>query len=273
MTKAHYVKEISISGTQSRGSSSNIKKEVEKIQSWLCLYSLFKPMAGTTTGIDGDFGPSTEKAVMKFQQSEKITVNGIVDKKNFDLICEPMVKAFTTAATARTVRGAIVEIARNHLASKAFELRIHEQNNSGPWVRAYMDGHEGEPWYWCAGFVQTILDQAASQFGKNLKTLMPITYSCDVIATTGIQKNLLIRNKDIRNDPSLVKPGDIFLVQKSTNDWIHTGLVTAVHDELFETIEGNTNIDGSSNGNGVYARTRNFLKARLDVFSIEPLTL
>ena len=102
---------------------------------------------------------------------------------------------------------------------------------------------------------------------------MPLTYSCDTLALTAQSKKLFIKNNDIRNNPSLAKPGDIFLVQKSPTDWIHTGLITAVHNDIFETIEGNTNNDGSSNGNGVYARTRNFRASKLDVFSIEPLTL
>jgi hypothetical protein len=75
----------------------------------------------------------------------------------------------------------------------------------------------------------------------------------------------------VRKDPSIVKPGDIFLLQKTPNDWFHTGLITAVHESVFETIEGNTNEDGSHNGIGVYKRSRNFTTSKLDVFSIEPL--
>jgi C1A family cysteine protease len=59
--------------------------------------------------------------------------------------------------------------------------------------------------------------------------------------------------------------------EKTPSDWFHTGLVTAVRDSVFETIEGNTNEDGSHNGIGVFRRTRNFMVQKLDVFSIEPL--
>jgi hypothetical protein len=134
-----------------------------------------------------------------------------------------------------------------------------------------MDGHEGEDWFWCMGFVQTIIDQAATVQGKDFRTLMPLTYSCDVVGTTGLHKGLLKRFTEVRRDPSQVQPGDIFLVQKSPNDWIHTGIIIGVQGDLFETIEGNTNEDGSHNGNGVYKRTRNFTQSRLDVFIIEPL--
>ena len=74
----------------------------------------------------------------------------------------------------------------------------------------------------------------------------------------------------MRKTPSLVKPGDIFLLQSNNNssDWIHTGLIINVNDEVFETIEGNTNADGSENGYGVLRRSRNFMKSKLDIIRI-----
>ena len=63
-------------------------------------------------------------------------------------------------------------------------------------------------------------------------------------------------------NPSLIKPGDIFLLQKSPNDWTHTGIVIAVTGDVIETIEGNTNIAGSHNGNAVMNRIRNFKRRK-----------
>jgi hypothetical protein len=271
MIKNQFQKEITISGTQSNGAGTNNKKDVMKIQSWLNLYAHSNPASGTSTGIDGDFGPATEKAVMNFQKAIKVAQTGKVDNGLFAKLSEPMTTAFETAGKGKNLRELIVNIAANHLNQQPFELVIKGQSNSGPWVRSYMDGNEGEPWFWCMGFVQTIVDQAASQLGKDFRMLMPLTYSCDTVATTGLQKGLLRRVAEVRRDPSIIKPGDIFLVQKSPNDWFHTGLVVAVHDNIFETIEGNTNEDGSHNGNGVYKRVRNFMQSKLDVFSIEPL--
>jgi hypothetical protein len=271
MRKTQYLKELSINAAQSRGAATNKKPDIIKIQSWLNLYAVANPSAGTATGIDGDFGKATEQAVKNFQTAIKIPVTGKVDNATFAKLCEPLNKAFTTKATGKNLRELIVNVAKLHLSQKPFELTINNQANSGPWVRSYMDAFEGEQWYWCMGFVQTMIDQAASQLNKDIKTLMPLTYSCDVVATTGIQKGLLIRSTALRANPALVKPGDLFLVQKSPSDWMHTGIVTQVIGDAFETIEGNTNTDGSHNGNGVYKRMRNFKTAKLDVFSIEPL--
>jgi peptidoglycan hydrolase-like protein with peptidoglycan-binding domain len=270
MIKKQYLKEIQISGTQSRGGVNN-RQDVMKIQSWLNLYARTNPRSGTATAIDGDFGPSTEMAVKNFQKAKKLEQTGKVNTALFDLLCQPMTNAFETQPSGRTLRELIVSAANLHLNNNAFELTIKDQSNSGPWVRAYMDGNEGTDWFWCMGFVQTIIDEAASAQGKDFRTLMPLSYSCDTVGTTGIHKKLLTRYTDIRKDPSVVKPGDIFLVQKTPNDWFHTGLVTGVHDSVFETIEGNTNEDGSHNGIGVFKRTRNFMVQKLDVFSIEPL--
>jgi peptidoglycan hydrolase-like protein with peptidoglycan-binding domain len=271
MIKKFYIKEITFSGAQSKGNANNNKNDVRKIQSWLNLHARLQPSAGMSTAIDGDFGPATEMSVKKFQQLSGLRQTGVVDEGVFKALCQPMISAFESALSGASLRDFIMSAANLHLSSKAFELTIQSQANSGPWVRSYMDGNEGNEWFWCMGFVQTIVDQAASALGKDFRKLMPLTYSCDIVASTGLQKQLLRKNAQVRANPAVVEPGDIFLVQKSPNDWFHTGIVTAVHNEVFETIEGNTNEDGSHNGVGVYKRTRNFMKSKIDVFSISPL--
>lgn len=270
MQKVFYLKEFTISGAQKRGGSNN-KKDVMKIQSWLTLFDLANPGSGTTAGIDGDFGAATEQAVMKFQKIKNLPANGIVDSKVFEKLCEPLKTALEKPLSGSGLRQLIVNAAKQHLSSQPYELTINKQSNSGPWVRSYMDGNEGEPWYWCMGFVQTIVDQAATIHGKNFKSLMPLTYSCDTVGTTGVNNGNLTRYSKVRTDPSVVKPGDIFLIQKSPSDWFHTGLIISVGDGIFETIEGNTNDDGSHNGNRVCPRSRNFMNSKLDVFSVGPL--
>jgi hypothetical protein len=60
----------------------------------------------------------------------------------------------------------------------------------------------------------------------------------------------------------VVTAGCLFLVRRSdrrwANDWIHTGIVTAVGDGYFETVEGNTNTTGARDGTAVHQRTRAF---------------
>ncbi len=271
MQKKHYQKELSIPATQKKNGINNNRKEVMKIQSWLTLFSFTHPTAGTATSVDGDFGPATEQAVINFQNTKGLPVSGVVTQETFSILCEPLQKAFSQKIQGDGLRQRVVNTALHHTKFKPLELTVEGQSNKGPWVRSYMDNHEGSAWFWCMGFVQAIIDQAASQLGKNFKSLMPLTYSCDTVGTVGLQKGLLTRYNVVRNNTSTVKPGDIFLLQQTPYDWIHTGIITAVLGDIFETVEGNTNAGGSRNGVAVLKRIRNYHRSKLDVFSIEPL--
>ena len=49
---------------------------------------------------------------------------------------------------------------------------------------------------------------------------------------------------------ALVKMGYDFLLQKTATDWFHAASIVSVdkNSSIFETMEGNTNSDGSHNG-------------------------
>lgn len=271
MRKTAYKKELVIKTTQKRGGTSNRKKEVLKIQSWLSLFSVWNSNSGTGTSIDGDFGPATERAVRNFQSTVGLPVTGVVDQSVFDKLSNGLKEAFEAPLNASNLRDLVVEAGENHLKYHPLELTIQGQSNSGPWVRSYMDGNDGSSWFWCMGFVQAILDQAASKLGKDFTKLMPLSYSCDTVGNAGLKKGVLTRFQKIRKDPSIIKKGDVFLSQRSTLDWTHTGIITGSFGDVIETIEGNTNFQGSRNGIAVMKRTRNIRKSKIDVFSIEPL--
>lgn len=271
MTKTHFLKELTITATQKRNGMNNNKKDVIKIQSWLALFDLVNPNSGTLTAIDGDFGSATEKAVTNFQKAEGVTQDGVVDAAVFQLLCSPLQTAFETSPAGNGLRQRIVNVGKLHIEQFPHELIIKGESNTGPWVRSYMDGREGEKQFWCMGFVQGIVDQAASSLGKNFKDLMPASHSCDEVGEAALAKGLLTRFGKVRSDPSVVKPGDIFLLQNTTHDWTHTGIITSIGTDIFETIEGNSNSDGSRNGDRACKRVRNFRKEKLDVFSIGPL--
>lgn len=55
-----------------------------------------------------------------------------------------------------------------------------------------------------------------------------------------------------------IPPGSLFLVRRTATDWTHVGIVTAAHELHFETLEGNTNDDGSHEGYEVCARARGY---------------
>ena len=238
--------------------------DVQKVQEWLNLWRYMEPKWLHKINVDGDFGINTEKLIRDFQQFFNLTIDGEVGDQTYDILTKPMYNAFSKIE-GDNLQNLIIDYAEQHLKNMPRELY---NTNSGPWVRAYMDGHEGKPWAWCMGFVQTIFDQACSTLGKSFLDIMPKTYSCDVVGEHGKANKKLIRNAKLRTNPEYIKPGDIFLVVKTPWDWTHTGIVTAVEDEIITTVEGNTNDEGVREGFEVCRRYRNIKKSNIDIFSI-----
>lgn len=119
--------------------------------------------------------------------------------------------------------------------------------NDGPWVEAIQrttGNKRGDPW--CASFVNFVLDIAYRDLNP-----LPATASCDELLRFAKDRDLLMKTS------TGVVPGDVFLVMRNPDDAIHTGIITGVGPGgLIRTIEGNTNREGSREGNGVWARER-----------------
>lgn len=117
--------------------------------------------------------------------------------------------------------------------------------NRGERVDEYQrsDTLPGVGYAWCASFVAWCLKKASDK--------IPYCYSasCDVVLVWGRKAGI------VYNTP---EAGDIFLLlaKNSNNDAIHTGFVTSVDGAEFGTIEGNTNLNGSREGIGVFSRKR-----------------
>lgn len=221
-------------------------EKVKLIQEWLCLQ-------GFHVAIDGDFGPATDRSVLEFQKKNGLKADGVVGKGTFARLIRPMTEALKpVTASGKSLGKMVVTYAEQHL--KQAPLEIGGQNR-GPWVRLYMDGNEGPDWPWCAGFASFILRQAA----KTLDVSLPIktSVSCDVLAEQAKQKKVFLTEaKEI--DRKLVTPGSLFLVRRTTNDWVHTGIVLKADKDIFLAIEGNTNDEGSREGYEVCKRTRGY---------------
>lgn len=202
---------------------------------------------------DGDYGPATMASVKIFQKTNKLGETGIVDEATFAALLAPLTRATTFIPKSKDLLSAIVEVSKAHL--KEHPLEINGQN-SGPWVRYYMDGNQGNAWPWCAGSATAIIKQAAAAL--NVAMPCPRTYSCDVIGMDAKKRGILVsgKTKDIHK---IIKPGHLFLVIKATNDWQHVGIVTEqILEKSFATNEGNTNDEGSREGYEYCARIRGY---------------
>ncbi len=223
----------------SRGS---LGPDVKRLQEWLCLH-------GFHTAVDGDFGPATQAALKEFQASELMEADGGVadgacDAATWEALTAPLANAGTWTRDGMGVAVAIVHAAEMHLMWGSREVG---KPNGGPWVRYFCRGLEVP---WCAGFATTVLGQALGHDEW-------YTLSCDELAQKGMKRGTFLAG-DHHRTREHVRRGALFLVRRAHGDWVHTGIVTAVHAEHFETMEGNTNLDGSREGTAVHARVRAF---------------
>lgn len=219
---------------------------VRKTQEWLTLQ-------GLGVMVDGEFGPATEAALKAFQVKNSLPVDGVVNLETFTSLTAPLLRALKHLPAAATMGQMVVGYATQHLAERPREVG---GQNRGPWVRLYMEGNEGKDWAWCAGFACFILRQAA----KTLQTTLPVkpTFSCDELASRARSAGIFLSGLHLTDPVNQIAPGSIFLNRKSRTDWVHTGIVTVVHDETFETIEGNTNDAGEREGYEVCRRSRSY---------------
>ena len=237
--------EAAFAGDIARGTKG---RRARLVQEWLTLQ-------GVKVQIDDDFGGVTETAVRAFQTARGLPPNGIVDRATFDALVAPMVAAMQTITPPpnATFGQMTVLYARQHLAQHPQEVG---GPNMGPWVRLYMDGEQGAPQAWCAGFA-TYMQRLAS---ATLHQPVPVKRSvgCDDLARAAQRDPSGTRFSHGCPDIARITPGSLFLLRKTDTDWHHTGIVTGAEAEGFHTIEGNTNDQGSRDGFEVCARVRHY---------------
>jgi len=221
-------------------------KKVKLIQEWLSLH-------GFGLVIDGDFGPATDYAVKEFQKRERLKVDGIVGNNTFNKLIKPMKDALKSIPKGSGSLGKmVVAYAEQHLKQHPREVG---GQNKGPWVRLYMKGNEGTAWPWCAGFVCFILKQACDTLGISLP--FGTSFSCDTLAANAKTKGIFLKGDNIA-DKRQITPGSFFLNRRTSTDWTHTGIVVGARNDIFQTIEGNTNDEGSREGYELCGRTRGY---------------
>ena len=147
-------------------------------------------------------------------------------------------------------------------ASSLIGLREEGGNNRGLMIDLFLRGvgqMRGQPW--CAAFVHHVgyWSHFDHERGASVWPL-PATASCYVLGDFARRKRIL------KDEP---EPGDVFLLwNPRLGRFSHTGIVAHVHEDAddqgdtgwitCDTIEGNTNDDGSREGDAVLRRVRRF---------------
>jgi hypothetical protein len=203
-------------------------------------------------GVDGDFGAKTTAAVKLFQAR-------FTDANGNPLKVDGTIGAITWAALFGEEKVKTTEVAPNILLTISLDFARKEigimevplGSNSGPDVSKYQDLvgiPHGLPW--CMAFVYWNFNEAS----KKLQRKNPLVKTGGVLAHWNQATCKKILAADAAADPSLVKPGQIFIISTGAGTG-HTGLVEKVEGGMLTTIEGNTNDGGSREGIGVFRRT------------------
>jgi len=112
------VKDLILDKSYKKGSKRN---KVRLIQEWLCLN-------GLGVCVDGDFGAAMDYAVRLFQRREGLKVDGIVGKKTFSKLIQPMRNALKSiASNGKSLGQMVAAYAEQHLKANPREIGGAEQ--------------------------------------------------------------------------------------------------------------------------------------------------
>ena len=206
--------------------------------------------------VDGVFSDSVTSAVKLFQTRH-------TDVAGTPLKADGQVGPVTWAALFGSDNVPVDNTAPSPLLSKVLEVAASQINvvevppysNRGPQVDEYLKSvgldPENEHYSWCASFVYWCFEQACN----DLSLTNPLVKTAGCLDHWNRATCPKITKQAALKDPSLVKPGFIFIIDHGDGSG-HTGLVESSSGGVLTTIEGNTNEQLSSNGYGVFRLTR-----------------
>lgn len=206
--------------------------------------------------VDGIFGKDTESAVKLFQT------------RNFDLTGTPLIQdgevgAITWAAlfgdaavlNNTSLPTGLLSAALMTAISQINVVEVPMGSNRGPQVDVYLRRVGLDPtagsYSWCAAFVYYCFDEAA----KSLSVKNPLPKTAGVLKLWKTSAFSKISQADALNNPALVTPGDIFIIDHGAGLG-HTGIVESINGGNMVTVEGNTNGALSRNGYGVFRQNK-----------------
>lgn len=200
---------------------------------------ILKKLGFYNAGTSGEGGPLTLRATYDFAKDEGVTLPG------------------SPLPTVSNLPDLVVQVARKYLG-------VGEEggNNRGKMI----DEFESATWLdpagdypWCASFVCYVIREALGLYSGKVPWKRPMTpraYGFEDWAKE--EPGLDLKRNPVAED---IQPGDII-----TFTFSHVGICTGLpHSGLVPTIEGNTNAEGSREGEVVAAKERriSIVRARI----------
>lgn len=205
--------------------------------------------------VNGTFDSSTESVVKAFQKNNGLTSDGIVGPMTRNAIMSKLnTSSEASQSKPSSLMQAILETAQSFVGQKEisgnmgfkqpFFLRLME---SIGWRRS---------WAWCSMFCKLVYTEASKKVGVDPKNITK-HISPSVQRT---KANFIKAGIPLQTDWTKVKPG-AYISWVSSRDRAkgHTGILIEFLDngKKMKTIEGNTNAEGSREGDSVAVKIRN----------------
>jgi hypothetical protein len=238
----------------------------KKIQEWLCLHKYHTQGFRVTVEIDDWYGRATASAVKTFQELKGLETTGEVDNETWITLTAPMMRAFKNISFGieSTIQDRLIAYMNQIVEEHPTEL----SNNTGPWVRSFMKGKEGDWAAWCAGLVSTGLDLASSSMNKKMDKWVPWSWSTGSYKVNALASDHATYLDKTELTKGSISNGDLFLVMNGTKPR-HIGIVIGNDNGVYSTLEGNTNDEGSREGYEACERRRNLLNGKYSIIKLK----
>ena len=204
-----------------------------------------------------NYGPKTVATVKLFQATHR-------DQNGNPLVIDGKIGAITWTAlfgpenfTEPNANGDEISMEATNVAlSQVGVMENPPGSNKGPEVNEYLASVNCPPGnFWCASFVYWSFNEAAKKLNLN----NPVFKTAGCMSHWKNTKGKKIIAKDAVNNPSLLRQGQIFIIDHG-GGLGHTGILERIEGGFIHTIEGNSNSTGSSNGIGVFQLTRKIVQ-------------
>lgn len=163
----------------------------------------------------GEFGPTTELIVKRFQGLNGLEVDGVVG---------PL--TWAALFPAESFRSTVITLAKSYIGVKEEPMGSNRGRQVSAWQRLL--GFDGQPW--CAAFTYGVCHEAAAK--TKIKNPLPVDGYCPTILKWAKATGRIVAQP---------QPGDIFLLKDPTYGAKHIGFVLRDNgDSTVSTIEGNT---------------------------------
>ena len=190
---------------------------------------------------NGTFGPSTFSAVWRFQDNNQLKPDGVVGELTWE-------RLFTVSVIQPVDATSLLPRVAQWLDTQLFvrELTGHNDGREIAEYQKITGIPAGSP------YCQALLYTAFFKMSADLQMKNPMPKTGSVLEhrrliKTGKYRAVVLPAKQ-------AKPNDIFIMDFGSNG--HTGWIEEAKGDRVWTAEGNTNNDGSRDGNGNYERVR-----------------